>query len=128
MPRDNPPQAAPIQVSVNNLGALVSGGLQRILYPGGLDLLTPNLRLQAGALRDGLNFEIGLSGLGGLTGGYRRIGGYERFNGMPSPSDAEFQIVQVNAFSLVPSVGNMISQAGSGATGTVAVVNNAAGA
>lgn len=92
------------------------------ITPGGWDILTPNLSLHAGALRDIQNFEVN------QNGGYSRIGGYERFNGLPSPSDASFVIVQVTSFVNVPSVGRAIQQAGSGATGTVALVNNVVGA
>lgn len=122
MPRDAPFQPAPIKVSTTNLGFQYSRGLQTAIYPGGLDLLTPSLLLQPGALRAVQNFECS------LNGGYSRIGGYERFNGMAKPSDAAYVLVQVDAFSAVPSVGDFISQAGSGATGTVALVNNVAGA
>ena len=95
---------------------------QGAVFPGGLDLLTPNLLLHPGACRDIVNFEVA------QNGGYARIGGYERFDGRPSPSDATFIIVQVSSFVTVPSVGDAIEQAGSGATGTVALVNNVVGA
>lgn len=122
MPRDTPTQFSPIKDTITNFGARVGGGLSSALYPGGLDLLTPSQRLHSGALRDVLNFECS------LNGGYGRIPGYERFNGMAAPSDATFVFVQVATFVTVPSVGERISQANSGATGTVALVNNAPGA
>ena len=118
MPRDTP-NFAPIKDSTTILGSKAS---QNAIYPGGLDLLTPSLSLHPGALRDISNFEVSLSG------GYGRIGGYERFNGMAAPSNATFVIVQVSSFVNVPAVGDDISQAGSGATGTVALVNNVAAA
>lgn len=119
MPRDTPMPMAPIRDSITNFGA--SSGAYGATYPGGLDLLTPSLRLKPGALRDVVNFEVA------LNGGYGRIGGYERFSGMAKPSDATFALVQVDAFTTVPSVGNAISQASSGATGVVALVNNTVG-
>lgn len=103
--------------------------------PGGLDLVTPTLRLQPGVLRDSLNFECA------QNGGYSRIEGYERFDGQPSPSSATFTIIQiggtphvgdfttdftpdfsVNAFTTLPNPGDTIVQDVTGATGTVVVV------
>lgn len=97
-------------------------GNQGATFPGGLDLLTPNLLLHPGACKDMVNFEVS------QNAGYGRIAGYERFSGLPSPSDASFALVQVESFSTVPDVGDAITQAGSGASGTVALVNNVIGA
>lgn len=115
MPRDNP-YMAPVKDSTTIFGAKISQGA---VYPGGLDLLTPSLTLHPGACRDMQNFEVA------QNGGYSRIGGYERFSGQPAPNDALFTIVQVLTFVTVPSVGDVITQASSGATGTIAaLVNN----
>ena len=85
--------------------------------PGGLDQVTPTLSVQSGSCQNGsVNFQIG------QAGGYVRIDGYERYSGLPSPSDASYVIVQVSSFTSVPDVGDDIVQAGSGATGTVALV------
>lgn len=89
---------------------------QGVAYPGGLDLTTPSLRLQPGALRDCLNFECAQSG------GYARIGGYERVDGQTSPSTATYQIVQVASFTNTPTVGQTVTQATSGATGKIVAV------
>lgn len=89
---------------------------QGVSYPGGLDLTTPTLRLQPGALRDVLNYEVA------QFGGYTRISGYERVDGQAPPSAAGFIIVQVVSFLTVPDVGDLISQFLTGATGTVAAV------
>ena len=121
MPRDNL-NMAPVKDSQTNFGAKAAGGLNGGTFPGGLDLLTPPLLLHPGAVRDILNYEVA------LNGGYARIGGYERYSGLPSPSAATFVIVQVSAYVATPSVGDAISQAGSGATGTVAYVSNSHGA
>ncbi len=59
---------------------------------GGWDLQTPTLSLPNGYVRDALNFEV--SQVKG--GGYRRIDGYERFDGEPAPSAATFTIIQVD--------------------------------
>lgn len=92
----------PVRYSVTQLG----GGQTAagVTYPGGLDLTTPSLRLQPGALRDVLNFECA------PTGGYARIEGYERKNGRPAPSAALYQIVQVDALSTTPDVGQTVIQ------------------
>ena len=121
MPRDLPPMAD-VKDSTTYFGAKTSGGLTATTTPGGYDLLTPNLSLQSGAAREIVNFEVA------INGGYSRIGGYERYNGMASPNDATFSIVQVSSFVNVPSVGDAIAQSSSGASGTVALVNNEAGA
>lgn len=109
-----------VETSITMLGATQdrSGAVS----PGGLDLVTPSLAMRPGTLTDCQNFECSISG------GYSRIKGYERFDGRPAPSAAVFVIVQVSSFSVVPSVGDAISQAGSGATGTVAAVSNVADA
>lgn len=105
--------------SITSLGAQTKGGNT---FPGGLDQVTPALALQPGALIDGVNFECS------INGGYGRIAGYERVDGHAMPSSASFVIVQVSSFANVPAVGATITQASSGATGTVAAVNTVAGA
>jgi hypothetical protein len=56
-------------------------------YPmaGGLDLVTPSLQKSPGRCIDALNYEPT------TVGGYRRINGYERFDGRPSPTAASIQ-------------------------------------
>lgn len=116
MPRRRP--MAPVRYSNTRLGA---SSQQGVTFPGGVDQTTPSLSMQPGTLRDGLNFEVA------LTGGYSRIAGYERFDGRAKPSDATYLVVQVVSFTNVPAVGDVITQSGSGATGTVAAVNNEVG-
>lgn len=91
-------------------------------YPGGFDQTTPSLSLQAGALRDVVNFECSQSG------GYARIEGYERFSGLFSPSRATYTIVQVSSFTNVPVAAQTLAQTTSGATGKIIAVNNVSGA
>lgn len=109
------PRLPEVKYAVTQLGSTAKGGQT---FPGGLDLVTPSLSLQPGALRDGLNYECA------ITGGYGRIAGYERVDGQTAPSDASFVIVQVDAFATTPAVGDTISQPASGASGTVAAVND----
>jgi hypothetical protein len=108
------PNLPQVKYSVTPLG----GGQTQtgVAYPGGLDQVTPSLRLQPGAVRDGVNFECMQSG------GYGRIVGYERTDGHAAPSSAGYQIIQVAAFTNVPTVGQVVTQATSGATGTICAV------
>lgn len=104
----------PVKYDMTPLGGGVTQG--GVSYPGGLDLDTPTLRLQPGACRAMSNFECAQSG------GYSRIVGYERVDGRAAPSAASYLIVQVASFVNVPSVGDTVTQATSGATGVVIVV------
>lgn len=83
---------------------------------GGWDMITPTLSLGAGVVRDALNFECA------PTGGYSRIGGYERYDGRAKPSDATYDIIQVTSFTNTPTVGQTLTGNTSGATGTIAAV------
>lgn len=109
-----PFQAVPVKYAVTRLGAGATQSGQSI--PGGLDLTTPSLTLQPGALRDSLNFECAQSG------GYSRIQGYERYDGRSSPSAAGYTVVQVASFTNVPTAAQVVTQAGSGASGTIVAV------
>lgn len=79
---------------------------------GGLNLVTPPLSTPDGMCRDSLNFEID------IDGGYRRVAGYERFDGHASPSDALFYSIACNFVGTV-SANDVIVGATSGATGVV---------
>ena len=124
---------APVKYTETSLGA--GSNAQGQPFPGGLDLTTPSLRLPAGSLRDSLNFECA------PFGGYARVDGYERLDGRASPSAAEFTIVQIAAVSddfdsefdfefgsgtaSAFAVGDVVTQAVTGATGTVIAVVSA---
>jgi len=79
---------------------------------GGLNLVTPPLSTPDGMCRDSLNFEID------IDGGYRRVAGYERFDGHASPSDALFYSIACNFVGTV-SANDVIVGDTSGATGVV---------
>lgn len=112
-------QWSQVKYSVTRLGGgQTSAG---VTFPGGLDLTTPSLALQPGALRDGVNFECS------QAGGYARIEGYERYDGRASPSDASYELIQLSSFVTVPSVGDTVVQDNSSATGDIIAVNNVAG-
>lgn len=109
-----------VKYSITRLGGgVTSNGAS---YPGGFDQTTPSLSLQPGALRDIMNFECS------QAGGYARIEGYERFDGRFSPSRATYVVVQVSSFTNVPTVGQTLTQATSGATGKIIAISNVSGA
>ena len=83
---------------------------------GGLDDTTPTLSLKPGVVRDGTNFECS------PTGGYTRIAGYERYDGLAKPSDAVATLIQVASFTNTPSVGQTLTGVTSGATGYILAV------
>lgn len=56
-------------------------------FNGGLDTTTPPLNVAPGMCRRAQNYEQD------LNGGYRRIDGYERFDGRTSPSSALYSIL-----------------------------------
>jgi hypothetical protein len=79
---------------------------------GGLDQVTPTLSLSPGVARRAANFECA------VNGGYSRILGYERFDGRPSPSAANYNILSCTFLSTV-SVGDTVVGSSSAATGKV---------
>lgn len=113
-------QYSKVQYSLTKLG----GGQTQtgVSFPGGLDLTTPSLALQPGALRAAQNFECSQSG------GYGRIAGYERFDGHQAPSAAGITVVQFAGFTSVPNNGDLLRQAVSLASGTVVSSSNVTGA
>jgi hypothetical protein len=70
-----------------------------------------------GMCKDALNFEAD------VDGGYRRVAGYERFDGNPAPSDASYRIIYAT-FSDTVNVGETIEGATSLATGVVIAVTD----
>jgi hypothetical protein len=80
---------------------------------GGLDLVTPAMTMPPGRTFDSLNYEPEISG------GYRRIDGYERYDGRPSPSDSsKYVIVPASLTSIIP-IGIGILGVASGTAGIV---------
>lgn len=88
--------------------------IQTSYFPlgGGLNLVTPALSIPAGMCIDAQNF------VPEITGGYKRVGGYERFDGRPSPSDADYYVITVTVTGAI-AVGDTITGATSGATAVV---------
>ena len=83
-------------------------------YPlkGGLDLQTPAIELFPGKVFDAQNYEPQISG------GYRRINGYERADGRTSPSSAVYWVMTITQTGVI-SNGATITGATSSATGVV---------
>ena len=79
---------------------------------GGLDLLTPAIAMQPGKVISSQNYEPQIGG------GYRRIAGYEAYNGEALPSSKSYWIAPVTLSSAV-AVGDTITGVSSGVTGTV---------
>ena len=78
---------------------------------GGEDLSTPIFSKPAGTLKRSENFECDLGGR------YRRIDGYERFDGHPSPSDASYWWLKFDQGEVEISEGDTVTGVISGATG-----------
>lgn len=83
-----------------------------IALTGGLDQVTAPLQRKPGSTRSAQNFEAE------QLGGYRRIAGYERFDGRPKPSAATYGILAATITG-APAVGQTLTGATSGATGVI---------
>jgi hypothetical protein len=79
---------------------------------GGLDVVTPALSVAPGAALAMVNFEPW------YQGGYRRIPGYERFDGRPKPSDASFVGFEIDTVAGL-SLGTVVTGDTSSTTGQV---------
>jgi hypothetical protein len=85
-------------------------------FQGGLDLVSPVLNIKPGFLLDGINYEPD------INGGYRRIPGYERFDGQPSPSDRANVVLQLDDASQL-AVGDALTGQSSQSTGTIVLID-----
>ena len=87
---------------------------QTTYYPldGGLDVVTPPLTVNPGTCLAMVNFEPW------YQGGYRRIPGYERFDGRPKPSEATFTGWDSTDVSAA-SIGDVVTGDTSGTTGVI---------
>lgn len=80
---------------------------------GGENLVDAAIAVQKGQLRFSSNYEPA------DTSGYRRIDGYERYDGHPRPSDAVFYAIPFESGAVEPTVGATVYGALSGARGVV---------
>lgn len=83
---------------------------------GGIDLASPTFSIRPGYLLDCLNYEPG------VFGGYRRIDGYERFDGHTRPSTASYWLMPCTITGTI-AVGNTVTGVTSSATGKVLQIN-----
>lgn len=79
---------------------------------GGLDVVSPALSIPPGRVLAIVNFSPW------YNGGYRRIDGYERFDGHPRPSDATFRGFDIDT-TVGITLGMTLTGDTSGATGVV---------
>jgi hypothetical protein len=87
-----------------------------IALAGGLDLASPHAQIKPGMMTEAINFEAQ------LTGGYRRIKGYERTAGGPLlESNSWYGLTLSDATDIV--IGDPLTDDDSGATGIVAAKN-----
>jgi len=102
-------------------------------FEGGVNMVDPSLSLEPGELVAANNFEID------IRGRYRRIDGYERFDGQTLPSEITFYRIPFtvgtakdsvfdSAFSTafdmqIPSTGDLVKGAESGAIGSILQVS-----
>jgi len=89
--------------------------LDYIPFRGGLDVVTPPLSIDPGAVRASQNFECD------INNGRVRCTGYERFDGRPSPSAGLYSIIDITLTGAI-SVGDTITGVTSAATGVVLAV------
>lgn len=90
---------------------------------GGLDLVTPVARMNPGRVIGSKNYEPN------DEGGYRRLQGYERFDGRPSPSEASYWILQYDQGSGAEVfAGDIITGLASAATAEVLSIDFNTGA
>lgn len=82
---------------------------------GGLQLGVPALAMAPGALLGGVNFESA------VDSGYRRINGFERFDGQPKPHKQTYWKIPFTLGGTEPSVGNTIDGGTSGASGILVI-------
>lgn len=87
-----------------------------IVCQGGMDITTPTLMLKPGVAKQAQNFHARISG------GYERIMGYERYDGRPAPSDAQYSGLNVTITGAIVA-GDTITGDTSGATGVVIYVS-----
>ena len=78
---------------------------------GGLNLVDAPITMPPGMILSGINYEL-LS-----RDGYRRVDGYERFDGQSSPSDASYWILNFDAGTDIISEGDQVDGLASGASG-----------
>ena len=94
----------------------MSNNISYLPLEGGEDLVTPSVTVNPGRLRFSRNYECDPQGK------YRRIDGYERFDGRPKPSDASYWILRFTDGGTEISEEDIVTGDTSSATGEALVV------
>lgn len=93
----------------------VNNSIDAAPFDGGLDLVSPPGQAKPGTARFATNYEAEFSG-----GGYRRVGGFERYDGRPSPSAAGYVALYASGgWGAGATVGATATGVTSGATGKI---------
>lgn len=88
-----------------------------IPFAGGLDQVTPPVQVNPGFLLESSNFDVG------TNGGYRRIDGYEKWDGSTLPNEyGYFQVLVASTAAI--NIGRTLVGETSGATGLVIQTDN----
>lgn len=82
-------------------------------FKGGVDVVSPSMGAAPGTLRFSLNYESAIGG------GYERIGGIERFDGRPRPSDAAYVVLTLAEPVVNIAIGDTLLGVTSAAEGLV---------
>lgn len=86
--------------------------VDQVWLDGGLDLISPPGYAKPGTCRFATNYELDFGG------GYRRVGGFERYSGQPSPHLAVYFVLEASAGFTV-ALGDTVTGSTSAATGKV---------
>ena len=87
-----------------------------VIMQGGIDLITQAIALKPGYLIASQNYESEMRG-------YRRCQGYERFDGMPAPSEAVYSTLDFDSASQAITAGETVTGSLSGAEAVVLADN-----
>ena len=87
-----------------------------VAFGGGIDRVSPALAKKNGFALDALNYEP-------VPGGYKRIDGYERFDGRTAPSAANYYWVSITLVDTGLLAGHSIKGSTSGAVARVASIS-----
>lgn len=97
----------------SNLSRKPRGNVDTKSFPlkGGLNLIDAPLTIPGGMCLAGINYELL------TTDGYRRVDGFERFDGQASPTDASYWILNYDGGTVAISEGDTVTGLSSGVTG-----------
>lgn len=101
-----------VPVKRQRLPSIEQTSTEFVKFNGGVDQITPAIAIPAGMAITAINYEPA------MLGGFKRIDGYERYSGKPSPSAATYLYCTVNLTGTV-NIGDTVTGNTSGATGKV---------